>query len=132
MNQELGPNKSFLIIMLQMLRRCEIEDEDPIEMIPCVIEGIKTGKITGCKGVDPKLMNNFESGWDSAIEKYGADVAPDRMKEYLIKKLIETSTGLTREDLLQIIDRSWFAASLIVKGIHLTKDEEGNYYDDNE
>ena len=125
---KIGPNTSFILLMLQTLRSCEVENEDPVEMIPFVIAGIKAGRITGCEGYDPCLMENFEKGWDEVVRKYGADVAPSKMKAFLIETLIECSEGLTEEALMQMIDLAWGTATLFVKGMHLTKDEEGNYY----
>lgn len=127
---KIGPNTTFTLLMLQTLRSCEVENEDPIEMVALVLERIKTGEINGCEGVDPKLLNNFEKGWGAAIEKYGADVAPTRMQAFLIKTLVECSNGLTEEALIQMIDRAWGTATLFVRGMHLTKDEEGNYHEE--
>ena len=128
---KIGPNTSFILLMLQTLRSCEVENEDPVEMIPFVIEGIKAGRITGCEGYDPCLMENFEKGWNEAVRKYGADIAPSRMKAFLIETLIECSaTPITKEEILSMIDRAWDTASLLVRGIHLTKDEDGNYHEE--
>ena len=82
--------------------------------------------------MNTELQEKFIEGYERAIEKYGITVGNYKMKEFLIQLILKYEPYRTREDVIALVIKGDTIASLSVKmmkngGIHLEKDEEGNY-----
>lgn len=82
--------------------------------------------------MNPELQEKFIEGYERAIEKYGITAGNYKMKEFLIDLILKYEPYRTREDVIALVIKGDTMAALSVKmmkngGIHLEKDEEGNY-----
>lgn len=98
-------------------------------MVARMAADIMLGKLPEIRGMTPKLFKDFSTGYRNAIKKYGETEANERMKEYLIKVICD-NTDYTRETLFKYLDKVWNSTELFADGIHLTKDEFGEYHND--
>ena len=79
------------------------------------------------------LIENFFSGYIKAVEKYGLIEGNNRIKERTIQIILKNKPELTRDGLLEYVGRVDKEESLrsifdiMNEGIHLQKDENGNY-----
>lgn len=85
-------------------------------------------------GINKDLMNNFITGYTTAISKYGINDANERMKEKLIDIIIKYQPWYTRDSLLEEVSNANKYANKMVKladvmknGIHLHQTEDGKY-----
>lgn len=92
------------------------------------------GELSRC--MSSGLLDNFISGYKRAIDKYGLVIGNDRIKERLIHIILSNRPDLNRETLLLRIKtenemaRKESIMDVMRMGIHLTKDENGNYVED--
>ena len=108
-----------------------------IMIFPEVIENNKNRNDTCRKihdGISKDLMNNFITGYITAVKKYGIDDANERMKEKLIETILKYQPWYTRESLLEEVSNANKYANKMVEltnvmknGIHLHQTEDGKY-----
>lgn len=108
-----------------------------IMIFPEVIENNKNLNDT-CRrihdGINKNLMNNFITGYITAVKKYGIDDANERMKEKLIETILKYQPWYTRESLLEEVSNTNKYANKMAEltnvmknGIHLHQTEDGKY-----
>ena len=77
----------------------------------------------------PQLQRNFLAGYKNAINKYGADVAKERMENFLIDTILK-NTNMTREKLMkQMLSADLMSKMVVRGGFNFEKDEDGNYHE---
>lgn len=79
------------------------------------------------------LIENFFSGYKKAVEKYGLIEGNNRIKERTIQIILKNKPELTHDELLEYVgrvdkeERLSSIFDIMNEGIHLRKDENGNY-----
>ena len=118
---------SFLTIMLMAFRQSSRDGLPTKRVVSLVMADILTGNIPECRNMTPKLFQNFLEGYKDALRKYGEEEANIRMQNYLTKVIIK-HTGHTEDYLYHEMDMLWGVVELATEGIHLTQNENGEYY----
>ena len=114
---------SFLMLLLQVFNLKGFTPEETKKNIGLVMGDALAGNIC----VSPKLFISFTEGYKNAIKKYGLDIANIRMKEYLTKVILK-DTNHTEESLYKYMNDVWDGVNCILDGIHLYKDDNGEYH----
>lgn len=79
------------------------------------------------------LPENFFNGYIKAIDKYGLAEGNARIKERTIQIILKNKPELNRDELLEYVgrvdreERNHTIMDVMKAGIHLRKDENGNY-----
>lgn len=118
---------SFLMTMLMVFRKNPQDGFSTSRMVSLVMGDILEGNIPGCQNMTSKLFLNFLEGYKNALAKYGEEEANIRMQNYLTKVIMK-NTGFTEHYLHHQLDIVWGAVELATEGIHLTQNENGEYY----
>jgi hypothetical protein len=80
---------------------------------------------------ESKQIINFHEGFKAAISKYGVEEGCERIKDKLIEIILDNDEDYhhSREELLKTVISANLFADLNMNGIHLTKDENGEYHE---
>ena len=98
-------------------------------------EALESDTYTGemYRSMTPGLYSNFFNGYHKAIDKYGLHEGNHRIKEHIISVLLKNIPYLNRDSLIAVTvmvgkkTREEALKALMATGIHLQKDENGNY-----
>ena len=121
----------FLLLMLCVFRHPEDNPEMIEGFVATTLSEVKCGKMRHIGDImSDKLFTSFSIGYKQAIEKYGLEEANKRMSDKILSVIVK-NTGHDENEINSIIEKLYNKANdifdIMSNGIHLTKDENGNY-----
>ena len=121
----------FLLLMLSVFRMPEADAEMIEGLVATTLSEVKCGKMRHIGDImSDKLFISFSIGYKQAIEKYGLEEANKRMSDKILSVIVN-NTGHDENEINDLIEKLYNKANdifdIMSNGIHLTKDENGNY-----
>lgn len=120
----------FLLLMLAVFRH-PADPEMIKRHVTTTLGEVKCGKMCHIGDfMSTNLFNSFLIGYKQAIEKYGLEEANKRMSDKILSVIVK-NTGQDENEINNLIEKIYNKANdifdIMTNGIHLTKDENGNY-----
>lgn len=124
-------NLQFLLLMLFVFRQPEADSEMISTHVATTLGEVKCGKMRNIGGImSANLFSSFSIGYKQAIEKYGLEEANKRMSDKILSVIVK-NTGQDENEINNLVEKIYNRANgifdIMSNGIHLTKDENGNY-----
>lgn len=124
-------NLQFLLLMLAVFRLPEADSEMIRTLVATTLGDVKCGKMHHIGDImSVNIFNSFSIGYKQAIEKYGLEEANKRMSDKILSVIVK-STGQDENEINNLFEKIYNRANnifdIMSNGIHLTKDENGNY-----
>ena len=117
--------------MLSVFMMPEADPEMIESFVATTLSEVKCGKMRHIGDImSDKLFISFSIGYKRAIEKYGLEEANKRMSDKILSVIVN-NTGHDENEINDLIEKLYNKANnifdIMSNGIHLTKDEDGNY-----